>query len=202
MTYLDEIKISNSANEIEVKNVKADFIGVKASESYNINNYNFDSKAQEVLNNDKKLIVYHLIDGKTSGAEEAFYFWKIAHKYSEEAIFVTNYTGNVDISYIKAFLDNFYKVSNKRCVVSMSENSYNISKWKEIEKDYKVWIEDDQGIFNKNYFYGSKKSSEIKKVAIKQDVGTKIETTSKEKKYKRKNVKSKKSNQYKKTTKK
>lgn len=198
MTYLDEIKISNSVNEIEVKNIKADFIGVKASEGYNINNYDFDSKAQEVLDNNKKLIVYHFIDGKTSGAEEAFYFWRIAYKYSEEAIFVINYTGNVDISYIKAFLDNFYKVSHKRCVISMSKDSHNIKEWKEIEKDYKIWIEDNQDIFNKNYFYGNKKSSEVKK----ENVSALIETAPKEKDIKGKTPKVRKSNQYKKTTKK
>ena len=193
MTYLDEIKISNSVNEIEIKNIKADFIGVKASEGYNINNYDFDSKAQEVLDNDKKLIVYHLIDGRTSGAEEAFYFWKIAHKYSEEAIFAINYTGKTDISYIKAFLDNFYKVSHKRCVISMSKNSHNAKEWKEIEKDYKVWIEDNQDIFNKKYFYGNKKFSEIKKDSV---------SAPKENNTKGKTSKVRKSNQYKKTTKK
>lgn len=193
MTYLDEIKISNSVNEIEVKNIKADFIGVKASEGYNINNYDFDSKAQEVLDNNKKLIVYHLIDGKTSGAEEAFYFWKITHKYSEEAIFVINYTGNVDISYIKAFLDNFYKVSHKRCIISMSKDSHNIKEWEEIEKDYKVWIEDNQDIFNKKYFYGNKKFSEIKKDSV---------SAPKENNTKGKTSKVRKTNQYKKTTKK
>ena len=191
MTYLDEIKISNSVNEIEIKNIKADFIGVKASEGYNINNYDFDSKAQEVLDNDKKLIVYHLIDGRTSGAEEAFYFWKIAHKYSEEAIFAINYTGKTDISYIKAFLDNFYKVSHKRCVISMSKNSHNAKEWKEIEKDYKVWIEDNQDIFNKKYFYGNKKFSEIKKDNV---------SAPKENNIKGKTSKVRKSNQYKKTT--
>lgn len=198
MTYLNGIDISNSANEIEIKNIKADFIGVKASEGYNINNYDFDSKAQEVLDNDKKLIAYHLIDGKTSGAEEAFYFWKIAHKYSEEAIFVINYTGKVNIPYIKAFLDNFYKVSHKRCVISMSEGSHNISEWKEIEKDYKIWIEDNQDIFNKKYFYGNKKSLEIKK----EDVKALVKTAPKENNTKGKASKVRKSNQYKKTTKK
>ena len=193
MTYLDEIKISNSVNEIEIKNIKADFIGVKASEGYNINNYDFDSKAQEVLDNDKKLIVYHLIDGRTSGAEEAFYFWKIAHKYSEEAIFAINYTGKTDISYIRAFLDNFYKVSHKRCVISMSKDSHNAKEWKEIEKDYKVWIEDNQDIFNKKYFYGNKKFSEIKKDNV---------SAPKENNIKGKTSKVRKSNQYKKTTKK
>lgn len=193
MTYLDDIKISNSENEIEIKNIKADFIGIKASEGYNINNYDFDSKAQEVLDNDKKLIVYHLIDGKTSGAEEAFYFWKIVHKYSEEAIFVINYTGKVDISYIRAFLDNFYKVSHKRCVISMSEDFHNIKEWKEVEKDYKVWIEDNQDIFNKKYFYGNKKFSEIKKDNV---------SAPKESNIKGKTSKVRKSNQYKKTTKK
>jgi len=193
MTYLDEIKISNSVNEIEIKNIKADFIGVKASEGYNINNYDFDSKAQEVLDNDKKLIVYHLIDGRTSGAEEAFYFWKIAHKYSEEAIFAINYTGKTDISYIKAFLDNFYKVSHKRCVISMSKDSHNAKEWKKIEKDYKVWIEDNQDIFNKKYFYGNKKFSEIKKDSV---------SAPKENNTKGKTSKVRKSNQYKKTTKK
>lgn len=193
MTYLDEIKISNSVNEIEVKNIKADFIGVKASEGYNINNYDFDSKAQEVLDNNKKLIVYHLIDGKTSGAEEAFYFWKISHKYSEDAIFVINYTGKTDIFYIKAFLDNFYKVSHKRCVISMSKDSHNIKEWKEIEKDYKIWIEDNQDIFNKKYFYGNKKFSEIKKDSV---------SAPKENNTKGKTSKVRKTNQYKKTTKK
>lgn len=193
MTYLDGIKISNSANEIEIKNIKADFIGVKASEGYNINNYDFDSKVQEVLDNGKKLIAYHLIDGKTSGAEEAFYFWKIAHKYSEEAIFVINYTGNVDISYIKAFLDNFYKVSHKRCVISMSKDSHNIKEWEEIEKNYKIWIEDNQDIFNKKYFYGNKKFSEIKKDSV---------SAPKENNTKGKTSKVRKTNQYKKTTKK
>lgn len=193
MTYLNEIKISNSANEIEVKNIKADFIGVKASEGYYINNYDFDSKAQEVLDNGKKLIIYHLIDGKTSGAEEAFYFWKIAHKYNEEAIFVINYTGNVDISYIKAFLDNFYKVSHKRCVISMSKDSHNIKEWEEIEKNYKIWIEDNQDIFNKKYFYGNKKFSEIKKDSV---------SAPKENNTKGKTSKVRKTNQYKKNTKK
>lgn len=204
MMYLNEIRISNSVDKLEDKKIKADFIAIKASEGCKTENYNFDSEAQKVLDNNKKLIVYHSIDEKTSGAEEAFYFWKIVYKYNKKAIFVVNWNGD-DISYVKAFLDNFYKVSNERCIVSTNKEINN-ELWNEIEKNYKIWVREDQNIFEKKYFYGEEKISEIKKESIKKQekdsVDAPIKTTFKENNVKTQTTKGKKTNQYKKTSKK
>ena len=117
---------------------------------------------------------------------------------------MVNWNGD-DISYIKAFLDNFYKVSNERCIISINKKVDN-ELWNEIEKNYKIWVREDQNIFEKKYFYGEEKTSEVKKESIKKQednsIDAPIKTTFKENNIKTQTTKGKKTNQYKKTSKK
>lgn len=143
MAYLDGIDISHWQKGLNVKKVDADFIILKATQGVNYKDPCFDQWAKEVLDSGKKLGIYHFADGETSGAEEAFYFWRVVQKYNGKAIFVLDWEANAlkkGVSYARAFLDNFYKVSGKRALIYTSRSVTTAYNWSSVAKNYKLWV--------------------------------------------------------------
>ena len=143
MAYLDGIDISHWQKGLNVKKIDADFIIIKATQGVNFKDPCFDKWAKEILASGKKLGIYHFATGNTSGAEEAFYFWKHVKQYNNKAIFVLDWEADAlrkGVSYAKAFLDNFYKVSGKRALIYTSRSVTNSYNWSSVAKNYKLWV--------------------------------------------------------------
>lgn len=143
MAYLDGIDISNWQKGLKIKSVDADFVILKATEGVGYKDSCFDAWAKDVLASGKKLGIYHFATGRTSGAEEAFYFWKVVKKYNGKAIFILDWEANAvrkGVSYAKAFLDNFYKVSGKRCLIYMSQSVTTSYNWSKVAEKYGLWV--------------------------------------------------------------
>lgn len=143
MSYLNGIDISHWQKGLNVKSVNADFIILKATEGTNYKDPCFEQWAKEVLASGKKLGIYHFASGTTSGAEEAFYFWKVVQKYNGKAVFVLDWEANAlkkGVAYAQAFLDNFYKVSGKRALIYTSRSVTQSYNWAPVAKNYKLWV--------------------------------------------------------------
>lgn len=143
MAYLNGIDISHWQKGLKIKNMDADFIILKATEGVGYKDPCFDAWAKDVLASGKKLGIYHFANGRTSGAEEAFYFWDVVKKYNGKAIFILDWEANAlkkGVSYAKAFLDNFYKVSGKRCLIYMSKSVTTDYNWTSVAKNYQLWV--------------------------------------------------------------
>lgn len=143
MSYLDGIDISNWQKGLNIKKVDADFIIIKASEGVGYKDPCFEAWAKQLSEMGKPFGIYHFATGRTSGAEEAFYFWKIVQKYNGKAVFILDWEARAlkqGVSYAKAFLDNFYKVSGKRCLIYMSQSVTNSYNWEKVAKTYKLWV--------------------------------------------------------------
>ena len=143
MAYLDGIDISHWQKGLNVEKVDADFIIVKATEGVGYTDDCFKAWADKVIKSGKKLGIYHFATGRTSGAEEAFYFWKVVQKYNGKAWFFLDWEANAikkGVSYAKAFLDNFYKVSGKRCGIYMSQSVTTRYNWLSVAKNYPLWV--------------------------------------------------------------
>ena len=156
MAYLDGIDISAWQKGLKIKNMDADFVILKATEGVGYKDSCVDAWAKDVLASGKKLGFYHFATGATSGAEEAFYFWKIVQKYNGKAIFVLDWEGKAlkkGVSYAKAFLDNFYKVSGKRCLIYMSQSATTAYNWKDVAKNYKLWVAGYPNMKSTGYYH-------------------------------------------------
>ena len=143
MAYLDGIDISAHQKGLVVKNMDADFVIIKATEGVGYKDSCFDKWAKDILDSGKKLGIYHFATGRTSGAEEAFYFWKVVKEYNGKAIFILDWEANAvkqGVAYAKAFLDNFYKVSGKRCMIYMSQSVTTNYNWSSVAKNHTLWV--------------------------------------------------------------
>lgn len=174
MAYLDGIDISSWQEGLNVKKVDADFIILKATEGVGFKDPCFSSWADKVLESGKKLGIYHFATGRTSGAEEAFYFWKIVQKYNGKAWFFLDWEAKAvkkGVSYAKAFLDNFYKVSGKRAGIYMSQSVTTAYDWSKVAKTYPLWVAGYPYPDNTTKYYHPKQFERLgawKKASIRQ----------------------------------
>lgn len=143
MAYLNGIDISHWQRGLNISKVDADFIILKATEGVGYVDSCFDAWAKQVIASKKKLGIYHFADGGSSGAKEATHFWNVVKKYNGKAIFVLDWEANAlkrGVSYAKDFLDSFYKLSGKRCLIYMSKSITTEYNWEKVAKDYKLWV--------------------------------------------------------------
>ncbi len=146
MSYLNNIDISIYQKDMDIKKINSDLVIVEATHGLVKNPY-FEELVKEVLGSKKKLGIYHVIDGKTSGAEEAFYFWKKVYDYKDKVTFILKWENesNLSIDYIEAFLNNFYKVSLQKCLVYADKAIDNDS----LVDEYDFWIKGTKKITSK-----------------------------------------------------
>lgn len=137
MSYLNNIDISIYQKDMDIKKVNSDLVIVEATHGLIKNPY-FEELVKEASASKKKLGIYHTIDGKTSGAEEAFYFWKKVYNYKDKATFILKWEDglNLSVDYMDAFLKNFYKVSLQKCLVYVDKAIDNDN----LVNEYDFWI--------------------------------------------------------------
>ena len=75
------IDISHWQKGIEIKNVEADFIIVKATQGTSKKDECLDSFASAIQSTNRLFGVYHFADGKSSGSKEAEWFVKNIKQY-------------------------------------------------------------------------------------------------------------------------
>lgn len=145
MTYLNGIDISSIRSGLNIKDIDANFVIIKATTGTKEKDVCFNTWAENIIDSNKKLGIYHYAIGNESAEKESSFFWENVKQYSGKSIFVLNWTGkvvNCGPNYAKDFLDNFYKISGIHCLICMDKNTVKEYKWDEVEKNYKLWIID------------------------------------------------------------
>ena len=145
MTYLNGIDISNMERGLDIKNIDADFVIIKATVGVREKDDCFENWVEDAISDNKKIGIYHYAIGNVKAEEEALFFWENVKQYCGKGIFILNWIGKVvdrGPSYAKEFLDEFYKISGKHCLIRMDKETIKKYDWEEVKKDYKLWVID------------------------------------------------------------
>lgn len=145
------------------KNPDLDAVIVKATEGTGYVNSLCDKWVQWLIKNDKPWGFYHYLTGtKSSGAEEAQYFYKHCANYFGHGIPVADIEGpavNRGPTYLKQFLDEVYRLSGVRAMVYASLSviqSWSYGSDSIVVAGHKLWLAQYASATAK--VYGFKKS--------------------------------------------
>ena len=152
MTILNIIDISSHQEGIDLdtmfsKNPDLDGVIVKATEGTGYVNPYCDEWVQWLIKNNKPWGFYHFLSGtKTSGAEEAEYFYKHCTNYFGHGIAVCDLEANAinrGPTYAKQFLDRVYELAKVRPMLYASLStiqSYGTGSDGIVADGYKLWL--------------------------------------------------------------
>ncbi|QIL49850.1 lysozyme [Weissella coleopterorum] len=139
---LNGIDISSYQSGINIANVPADFVIVKATQGVNYVSPDCDNQVQQVIKSNKLLGVYHFADG--SGAEaEATYFLANIQGYLGKAVLFLDWEASVvnnGVAYAKTFMDYVYNQTGIRPIIYMSKSVTAQFDWSSVSKDYALWF--------------------------------------------------------------
>ena len=145
-TVLDGIDISNYQRGIDVANISADFVIVKATEGTTYLSPQFKTQADAVLSSGKLLGIYHFARTGSTALEQAEYFVKYIKDYLGKAVLFLDWenTSSSDIEaegtgWCKQWLDAVYEMTGVRPIIYMSKNSVLTHDFSNIASDYGLW---------------------------------------------------------------
>ena len=143
---LNGIDISSWQAGIDIKNVDADFVIVKATGGTRYDNPYFAQMANATLKSGKLLGAYHFACEAScpgSAKVEADHFVKVVGPYVGRAVLVLDWEADALLrgtKWAKTFLDRVYSNTGVRPLIYMSKSPTNTSNWSSVAKDYKLWV--------------------------------------------------------------
>lgn len=143
---LDGIDISSWQYDINIKNVDADFVIVKATGGTTYTNPYFKLQANATLKAGKLLGLYHFAceyGTPNSAVKEADYFVKAAGPYVGKAVLVLDWEADALLlgpGWAKTFLDRVYEKTGVMPLIYMSKSvTYNYN-WSKVANKYPLWV--------------------------------------------------------------
>lgn len=144
MALLNGIDISDYQRGLQIDQIAADFVIVKASEGIGYEDPSCQTFARETLAANRKLGLYHFArPGKENAArQEAEWFLRIFQKYRGKAIPVLDWEAEEisNVAWAKEWLDTVYEQSGVRPWIYMSESVVNAYDWSTVAKEYPLWM--------------------------------------------------------------
>ena len=143
---LDGIDISSWQSDLNISNVPADFVIVKATGGKGYTNPFFNAQAYATLKSGKLLGIYHFArEASCSGTaiQEADYFVKAVGDYVGRAVLVLDWEANALLlgpSWAEKFLNRVYEKTGVRPLIYMSKNPTREFDWSSVAKHYKLWV--------------------------------------------------------------
>lgn len=143
---LDGIDISSWQAGINVANVPADFVIVKATGGTGYTNPYYRLHADAAQKAGKLIGFYHFArEASCSGSaiDEADYFVKAVSPYVGKAILVLDWEAGALLmgpSWAKKFLDRVYAKTGVRPLIYMSKSVTSSYNWSSVAKNYKLWV--------------------------------------------------------------
>lgn len=144
---LDGIDIASHQAGINIANVSADFIIVKATENNDYTNPYFKQWADQALAYGKLLGIYHFAHEGSSAAAQANYFYNAVKPYVGKAVLFLDWE-NTDKSKVmskgpswaKAWLDRVYSLTGVKPLIYMSKSVTRSYNWSSVASTYKLWV--------------------------------------------------------------
>lgn len=145
MDSLNGIDISSWQAGIDISNVDADFVIVKATGGTGYTNPYFKSMANATIKSGKLLGLYHFAREATSpgtAVAEADHFVNAAKSYVGRAVLVLDWERDYSLgpTWVKKFCNRVYKKTGVRPLVYMSKSYTRSYDWTSVAKNYQLWV--------------------------------------------------------------
>ncbi len=142
---MNGIDVSGWQKGINLKEVPADFVIIKATQGTSYVNSDCDRAYQQAKKAGKLLGVYHYFSGGDPVAEADFYLKNIAG-YLNEAILVLDWEGNENAKFnqgpavAKPFLDRVAEKTGIKPLIYMSKSVCSQYDWSAVASKYALWV--------------------------------------------------------------
>lgn len=142
---MNGIDVSGWQKGINLKEVPADFVIVKATQGTTYVNPDCDRAYQQAKKAGKLLGVYHYFSGGDPVAEAEF-FVKNVKGYIGEAILVLDWEGEQNAKFsqgpavAKPFLDKVKELTGVRPLIYMSKSVCRAHDWSAVASEYALWV--------------------------------------------------------------
>lgn len=142
---MNGIDVSGWQKGINLKEVPADFVIVKATQGTTYVNPDCDRAYQQAKEAGRLLGVYHYFSGGDPAAEAEF-FVKNVKGYIGEAILVLDWEGEQNVKFsqgpvvAKPFLDKVKELTGVRPLIYMSKSVCRAHDWSAIASEYALWV--------------------------------------------------------------
>lgn len=147
---MNGIDISNHQAGLNLAAVPCDFVICKATEGTSFVDKYCDGFVQKAISLGKPFGVYHFASGKSSGRQEAEFFYNNIKGYVGKGILVLDWEGNAvkrGVSYAKEFLDRLQELTGVKALLYTYNNCVNSYDWSPVVKG-------DYGLWNAGYYAG------------------------------------------------
>lgn len=147
---MNGIDISNHQAGLNLAAVPCDFVICKATEGTTFVDKYCDGFVQKAISLGKPFGVYHFASGKSSGRQEAEFFYNNIKGYVGKGILVLDWEGNAvkrGVSYAKEFLDRLQELTGVKALLYTYNNCVNSYDWSPVVKG-------DYGLWNAGYYAG------------------------------------------------
>lgn len=142
---MNGIDVSGWQKGINLKEVPADFVIVKATQGTTFVNSDCDRAYQQAKEAGRLLGVYHYFSGGDPAAEAEF-FVKNVKGYVGEAILVLDWEGHQNAKFsqgpavAKPFLDKVKELTGVRPLIYMSKSVCRAHDWSAVASEYALWV--------------------------------------------------------------
>lgn len=142
---MNGIDVSGWQKGINLKEVPADFVIVKATQGTTYVNPDCDRAYQQAKEAGRLLGVYHYFSGGDPAAEAEF-FVKNVKGYVGEAILVLDWEGEQNAKFsqgpavAKPFLDRVKELTGVRPLIYMSKSVCRAHDWSAVASEYALWV--------------------------------------------------------------
>lgn len=142
---MNGIDVSGWQKGINLKEVPADFVIVKATQGTTYVNPDCDRAYQQAKGAGRLLGVYHYFSGGDPAAEAEF-FVKNVKGYAGEAILVLDWEGEQNAKFsqgpavAKPFLDKVKELTGVRPLIYMSKSVCRAHDWSAVASEYALWV--------------------------------------------------------------
>lgn len=144
MSKLKGIDISHWQKGININNIAADFVIIKATQGTTKRDECFASYAKDILASNKLFGIYHFADGKSTGKAEAEWFCKIVKPYVGKALLILDWEADAlkkGYEYAKEFCDTVVKKTKVKPIIYCSAIVFKSYQWYDMSYFYPyMWV--------------------------------------------------------------
>lgn len=140
---MNGIDISNWQNGINLNNIQADFVIMKATEGTYYNDAGMENFYSKAKASNKLRGLYHFASGTAGATSEANFFIKKVKPYINDCILCLDWEAGAlskGPSYAKEFMDTVYQLTGQRCFIYMSKSTCTSYNWSNVAPLYPLWV--------------------------------------------------------------
>ena len=138
------VDVSSWQSNINIKNLDADFVVVKATEGTAYVSPVYRKQANDTIRSGKKLGLYHYMSYNASPKKQAEHFYNNVKNYVGTAVMVLDFEGsavNNGVTFALEFLREFEALSGVKAMIYMSQSVTTSLNWNTVVKEnYGLWV--------------------------------------------------------------